>query len=53
MIQMVTGAISKTDLGAVLMHEHISCKSLAFDSAFGEKWLNNPVIYGVLKILKI
>ena len=40
MIQTVTGAINKTDLGAVLMHEHISCKSLSFDAAFGEKWLD-------------
>ena len=40
MIQTVTGAINKTDFGAVLMHEHISCKSLSFDAAFGEKWLN-------------
>lgn len=40
MIQTVTGTIPKTDLGSVLMHEHISCKSLSFDSAFGEKWLN-------------
>ena len=40
MIQTVTGAINKTDLGTVLMHEHISCSSLSFDKAFGEEWLN-------------
>ena len=40
MIQTVTGAISKTDFGAVLMHEHISCSSLSFHSAFGNAWLN-------------
>ena len=40
MIQTVTGAISKTDFGAVLMHEHISCSSLSFHNAFGNAWLN-------------
>lgn len=40
MIQTVTGAISKTDLGAVLMHEHISCSSLSFNNAFGTMWLD-------------
>jgi len=40
MIQTVTGAISKKDLGTVLMHEHISCVSLLFNNAFGESWLN-------------
>lgn len=40
MIQTVTGAISKTDIGAVLMHEHISCSSLSFTDAFGKAWLD-------------
>jgi len=40
MIQTVTGAISKTDIGAVLMHEHISCSSLSFTGAFGKAWLD-------------
>lgn len=40
MIQTVTGAVSKTDFGAVLMHEHVSCSSLSFCRAFGESWLD-------------
>ena len=40
MIQTVTGAIDNTDLGNVLMHEHISCSSLSFQKAFGMSWLN-------------
>lgn len=40
MIQTVTGAVKKADMGAVLMHEHISCASLSFRSAFGDKWLD-------------
>lgn len=40
MIQTVTGAISKRDLGAVLMHEHISCSSLSFCKALGKSWLD-------------
>ena len=40
MIQTVTGAICKRNMGTVLMHEHISCRSLAFDRAFGENWLD-------------
>lgn len=40
MIQTVTGAINKTDVGAVLMHEHISCASLSFSTAFGKLWLD-------------
>lgn len=43
MIQTVTGAVSKMDFGSVLMHEHISCKSLSFDAAFGEKWLDKNI----------
>ncbi len=40
MIQTVTGAITKADSGAILMHEHISVSSLSFTKAFGEKWLD-------------
>ena len=40
MIQTVTGAVSKEDFGAVLMHEHISCSSLSFHNAFGKAWLD-------------
>ena len=40
MIQTVTGEIKGKDLGTVLMHEHISCASLSFCAAFGEKWLD-------------
>ena len=40
MIQTVTGAINKTDLGKVLIHEHISCSSISFSNAFGKKWLD-------------
>ena len=44
MIQTVTGAISGAELGAVLMHEHISCSSLSFAKAFGEAWLDQEQI---------
>lgn len=40
MIQTVTGGISATNLGNVLMHEHISCLSMSFGGAFGSKWLD-------------
>ena len=40
MIQTVTGLIEKTELGAVLMHEHISCSSLSYERNFGSKWLD-------------
>ena len=40
MIQTVTGQINKEETGAVLMHEHISCSSLSYEKAFGEKWLD-------------
>ncbi|MBO5912447.1 MAG: hypothetical protein J6Q76_03145 [Clostridia bacterium] len=49
MIQTVTGAINKTDLGAVLMHEHISCSSIFFSNAFGKKWLDNR--QGIIMVL--
>jgi len=44
MIQTVTGAVEKGDFGRVLMHEHISCSSLSFSKAFGDKWLDNEKI---------
>ena len=40
MIQTVTGEIKGKELGTVLMHEHISCASLSFCAAFGEKWFD-------------
>ena len=40
MIQTVTGEIDKVDLGKVLMHEHISCRSLPFYNAFNSSWLD-------------
>lgn len=40
MIQTVTGAISKMEIGNVLMHEHVSCSSLSFCKAFGSSWLD-------------
>lgn len=39
MIQTVAGKINKENLGAVLMHEHISCSSLSYEKAFGQEWL--------------
>ena len=40
MIRTVTGAIEKAELGAVLMHEHISCSSLSYGITFGKTWLD-------------
>ena len=40
MIQTVTGAVSGKNFGTVLAHEHITCASLSFRMAFGEKWLD-------------
>ena len=44
MIQTVTGEIKGKELGTVLMHEHISCASLSFCAAFGEKWFDRERI---------
>ena len=40
MIQTVTGALCEQDVGVVLMHEHLSCASVAFSRAFGSLWLD-------------
>ena len=40
MIQTVTGAIRKERLGPILMHEHLSCASVALSRAFGSAWLD-------------
>lgn len=40
MIQTVTGKIKKEEIGTVLMHEHVSCSSLSFERAFGQRWLD-------------
>ena len=40
MIQTVTGAVSGKNFGKVLSHEHITCASLSFRTAFGDKWLD-------------
>lgn len=56
MIQTVTGKIEKSEIGAVLMHEHISCKSLSYANAFQDKWLDKDRLKSlsvdVLKLLK-
>lgn len=56
MIQTVTGKISKENLGTVLMHEHISCASLSYEKAFGQKWIDRKKLKALsietMKILK-
>lgn len=56
MIQTVTEAIGKDSLGAVLMHEHISCASLSYEKAFGRGWIDRKRLKALsveaLKLLK-
>ena len=53
MIQTVTGKIDSCELGAVLMHEHISCSSLSYEKAFGQEWLNKKELSNLaIKVLK-
>ena len=56
MIQTVTEAIGKDSLGAVLMHEHISCASLSYEKAFGQGWIDRKRLKALsveaLKLLK-
>ena len=40
MIQTVTGKIEGSEIGCVLMHEHISCSSVACVNAFSGRWLD-------------
>ena len=44
MIQTVTGAVSKTDFGRVLMHEHVSCSSPSFVRTFKDAWLDKSAL---------
>lgn len=44
MLQTVTGKVSTSGLGAVLMHEHIMCASNDMLHAFKDKWLDREAL---------
>lgn len=56
MIQTVTDCIENASLGTILMHEHISCASLAFNNTFKDSWLDREKLKNLsvetLKLLK-